>query len=88
MTAAVALLAWFFIVDFPQLARFLTEDEKNRVIDRLNKDRGDGEHDPITASKVFRYLLDWKLWGFALIVVPLKDIANPSSLEQQPLVML
>ena len=68
MTIAAAIVARFFIVDFPQLARFLRDDEKVRAIERLNKDRGDGEHDQITAEKVFRHLRDWKLWGFALIV--------------------
>src|SRR5271163_2560956 len=63
-----AIFCWFFIVDFPQLEGFLKEDEKVRVIERLNKDRGDGEHDDITFAKVIHHLSDWKLWGFALIV--------------------
>jgi len=64
----VAIVCWFFIVDFPQLARFLKEEEKVRTIERLNKDRGDGEHDDITFAKVIKHLSDWKVWGFALIV--------------------
>ena len=61
-------MCWFFIADFPQLARFLKEEEKVGTIDRLNKDRGDGEHDDITFAKVITHLSDWKVWGFALIV--------------------
>jgi sugar phosphate permease len=68
ITCAAAMFCWFFIVDFPQLAGFLKEDEKVRAIERLNKDRGDGEHDDITFAKVIHHLSDWKLWGFALIV--------------------
>jgi MFS family permease len=67
LTIAAAMVAWFFIVDFPQLAKFLNEDERARAVERLNKDRGDGEHDQITGAKVIKYLCDWKLWGFALI---------------------
>ena len=65
-----AIIAWFFIVDFPQLATFLKPDEKARAVERLNKDRGDGEHDQITFEKIIKHLSDWKLWGFALIVKP------------------
>jgi hypothetical protein len=68
MTIVAAIVARFFIVNFPQLARFLTNDEKDRVIQRLNKDRGDGEHDQITFQKVVHYLLNWQLWAFGLIV--------------------
>jgi MFS family permease len=68
ITVAAALGAWFFLVDFPQKAKFLRDEERIRVVERLNKDRGDGEHDQITGSKILLHLSDWKLWGFALIV--------------------
>ena len=73
LTIFCAIIARFFIVDFPQLATFLKPDEKARAIERLNKDRGDGEHDEITREKVFKHLSDWKLWGFALIVIHPRD---------------
>ena len=82
LTIFCAIIAWFFIVDFPQLATFLKPDEKARAVERLNKDRGDGEHDQITLEKVIKHLSDWKLWGFALIVRShLVKNANFSSLE-------
>jgi MFS family permease len=70
ITVVAALIAWFFLVDFPQKAKFLTDNERVRVIERLNKDRGDGDHDEITAQKILHHLSDWKLWGFGLIVRP------------------
>jgi MFS family permease len=70
ITIVAALVAWFFLVDFPQKAKFLTDNERVRVVERLNKDRGDGEHDEITAQKILHHLSDWKLWGFGLIVPP------------------
>lgn len=76
MTIVVALVAWFFLVDFPQKAKFLSEDERARVVERLNKDRGDGEHDEITLQKILLHLSDWKLWGFALIVLPYTHNSN------------
>jgi predicted MFS family arabinose efflux permease len=70
LTMFSGMVAWFFLVDFPQRAHFLDHDERLRVIERLNRDRGDGEHDAITREKVFRHLRDPKVWGFALIVSP------------------
>lgn len=68
ITVFAASVAWFFLVDFPQKAKFLRDEERVRVVERLNKDRGDGEHDQITGAKILLHLSDWKLWGFALIV--------------------
>ena len=36
MTITAAAVAWFFIVDFPQLAKFLSGDERSRAVERLN----------------------------------------------------
>ena len=79
MTATAGVVAWFFIVDFPQKAKFLHDYERERIIDRLNKDRGDGEHDQITPAKVVTHLSDWKLWVFGLTVSHPTATANFSS---------
>ena len=76
LTMVAGVVAWFFLVDFPQSARFLDHCERARIIERLNEDRGDGEHDAITRAKVFLHLRDMKVWGFAFIV----------SLLQKPLI--
>ena len=68
MTIVAAIVAWFFIVDFPQKAKFLKEEERTHAIKRLNEDRGDGDHDQITWEKVKHHLSDWKIWGFSLMV--------------------
>jgi MFS family permease len=70
LTIVVGLVAWFFLVDFPQRASFLDHYQRARVIERLNDDRGDGDNDAITREKVLLHLRDLKLWGFALIVRP------------------
>ena len=68
LTIATGFVAWFFLVDFPQRAAFLDDYQRELVIERLNKDRGDGEPDQITREKVFTHLRDPKVWGFAFIV--------------------
>ena len=79
MTVTAGIVAWFFIVDFPQKAKFLHDYERERIIERLNKDRGDGEHDQITPAKVVTHLSDWKLWVFGLTVSHATATANFSS---------
>ena len=79
MTVIAGVVAWFFIVDFPQKAKFLHDYEREQIIERLNKDRGDGEHDQITPAKIFAHLSDWKLWAFGLTVSHSSATANVSS---------
>jgi hypothetical protein len=87
MTVTAGIVAWFFIVDFPQKAKFLHDYERERIIDRLNKDRGDGEHDQITPAKVVTHLSDWKLWVFGLAVSHPTATANFSSSVSLQLLM-
>jgi len=77
-------MAWFFLVDFPQKAKFLEEEERVHVVERLNKDRGDGDHDQITGRKILLHLSDWKLWGFALIVSSHPQ-SHPHTLSSDPI---
>jgi len=66
-TCFFALLAFLLIVDFPDKAKFLTDKQRQFVRDRLNYDRGDAEPDALTWSKAFGFMLDLKLWAFALM---------------------
>ena len=73
-TLVAGIVTWFFLADFPQKATFLEEHERQQIIERLNKDRGDGDHDKLSASKIRKHLSDWKVWGFGLIVsFPVND---------------
>lgn len=66
----VCTAGWFIIIDFPTKAdNFLSPDEKEFVIQRINADRGDGEEDPITLAVILHHLKDWKLyfWAFNLM---------------------
>ncbi|ORY78191.1 MFS general substrate transporter [Protomyces lactucae-debilis] len=69
ITVALAILAFFFIVEFPQSEkrRFLSPRDHARVLYRLEKDRDDLEHDPLTARKLGKYLLEWRAWVMALM---------------------
>jgi hypothetical protein len=64
----VAVLAYLFVVDFPENNKFLTADETRFIIQRLEQDRGDVEMDHWTWKKFFSYLLTPKLWAFGIIL--------------------
>lgn len=62
MTCVVAVVAFFFIADFPEDAKWLTEEERAFVIHRLAEDQGDSDqNEPITLKGVMTSLSDLKL---------------------------
>ncbi|BFZ62854.1 hypothetical protein YB2330_003964 [Saitoella coloradoensis] len=67
ITMAAAIFAWFFIVDFPQKAKFLTEHERALIDARMNDDRGDAAPEALTASLVMSHLADWQMWAYSLM---------------------
>jgi len=79
ITIVAGLIGWVLIVDFPDKANFLSEEERRHVIRRLDRDRGDGEHDPLTTQKVLTHLSDWKIWAlsvaFACSTMPAYSLA-------------
>ncbi|BCS17334.1 uncharacterized protein APUU_10162A [Aspergillus puulaauensis] len=78
ITVGVCAIGWFIIIDFPTKAEgFLSPEEKQFVIDRINHDRGDAEEDPLTAAKILHHLKDWKLyfWAFNLMASTLPGYA-------------
>ena len=71
ITCAASLLAYLFLVDFPEKAdqswRFLNKDERDFVIRRINKDRDDVATEPFTFGRFLRPALFLQNWIFALI---------------------
>jgi sugar phosphate permease len=67
ITAALGIIAYWIIADFPDKATFLTPDEIKLVRDRIDADRGDATPDSLTWKKTMTYILDWKLWSFAVM---------------------
>ncbi|KAH7345872.1 phthalate transporter-like protein [Pyrenochaeta sp. MPI-SDFR-AT-0127] len=70
ITCIAAILAWFVIIDFPDKAErkgFLTHGEATFILQRIEDDRGDSVADPLTWTKFFHHLSDWKLWAYATL---------------------
>ena len=74
LTCAIALIGFVTIVDFPEHAsrrwcglQFLTKQESDFVVARIEKDRKDAIAEPFHVGKYLRGALDLKVWAFAAI---------------------
>jgi hypothetical protein len=74
LTCAIALVGFVTIIDFPEHAAkkwcgfsFLTQQESEFVVARIEKDRKDAIAEPFQLGKYLRGALDLKVWGFAAI---------------------
>lgn len=65
VTVFIGLLGYLLIVDFPDKAKFLTDDERSIVLMRIERDRADSVVDSMTMKKFLEYLLTPKLWLFS-----------------------
>ena len=80
ITVLVCIIGFFIIIDFPakvKPGKFLTVEEKQFVVDRINNDRGDAVEDEVTAARILYHLKDWRLyfWGINLMASTLPGYA-------------
>jgi hypothetical protein len=78
VTCVVCIIGRFIIIDFPTQARgFLSSEEQEFIIQRLNDDRGDADEDQVTMGKILCHLKDWRLyfWAFNLLASTLPGYA-------------
>ncbi|KAL9096115.1 MAG: hypothetical protein Q9165_001638 [Trypethelium subeluteriae] len=67
-TVIVAIVSYWMVFDFPDEARFLSEDDRARVIRRLKADRqSSAEHEDFKMKYFWASVMDWKTWAFAVI---------------------
>jgi hypothetical protein len=55
------------IVDFPEKSTFLTEEQKNWAVARIEADRGDAVPDQLTFRAFVKAISDAKIWAFAYL---------------------
>ncbi|KAI2601772.1 MFS general substrate transporter [Hypoxylon sp. NC1633] len=71
ISCLLALLSYVFLVGFPEDAdkswRFLNKDERDFIIRRVNRDRGDATAEPFSLRKFLIHAKDWKIWVHAFI---------------------
>jgi len=67
-TIIIAALSFYFIHDFPDEARFLSDDDKARVIRRLQEDKqASAKHENLKSHVVKSAYTDYKTYLYALI---------------------
>ncbi|KAL4809778.1 major facilitator superfamily domain-containing protein [Aspergillus unguis] len=69
VSVLIALLAPLLLADFPEKARFLTEDERRIVIRRLALDHGEEIDERITMEIFLSAVTDWKVHVVAIFLV-------------------
>ncbi|PPR06530.1 hypothetical protein CVT24_001424 [Panaeolus cyanescens] len=67
ITILLASIVYLFVPEFPDQNRFLTKEQTEFVLKRINEDRGDALPDKITWAKVKLHLSDWTIWGYGII---------------------
>lgn len=68
VTLAVALIAFFAMHDYPHTAKFLTTQEKEEVVRRLEHDRS-ALADEFHLKYFWHAVGDWKIWVHMLITI-------------------
>ncbi|BEI83108.1 hypothetical protein CcaverHIS002_0309760 [Cutaneotrichosporon cavernicola] len=67
MTIMIGIIGFIFLQEFPDRAKFLTEEEKEIVRTRIERDRGDATHDPLTLAKMREYAMEPQPWIFGIM---------------------
>lgn len=70
VTALLGFVGYIFIVDFPENARqtkrFLTAEEVEIMVSRIDADRGDAHSTEFSLRPYLENALDWKVWILAI----------------------
>ncbi|PVH98127.1 hypothetical protein DM02DRAFT_467425, partial [Periconia macrospinosa] len=79
ITGVIAFVAFFFLVGFPEEAHkswnFLTEQKRDFVLRRVNRDRGDALTEPFSLKAFLKPAADFKLWVFAFMFFCVTTVA-------------
>ncbi|KAJ8613289.1 hypothetical protein MRB53_036976 [Persea americana] len=72
ITCAVAIVGFVFLLDFPDKTgsrslKFLTPEELQHTVARIEHDRADAHVEPFKLGRFLKPALDWQIWAFAFI---------------------
>jgi hypothetical protein len=79
ITATIALVSKFFIVDWPETCKFLTEEEKRLLVARLAADVGDAKMNRLDKRAAKRIFGDWKMYVGTLIYMGIVNTGYATS---------
>ncbi|PPQ99395.1 hypothetical protein CVT24_005378 [Panaeolus cyanescens] len=67
LMVVLSTTTYLLIPEFPDRNTFLTVEQTEAVLKRIDEDRGDAMPDEITYQKIKRHMGDWKIWCYGLI---------------------
>lgn len=71
LTCALSIASYWLLVDFPDSKRaswnFLGQKERDWIVHRIQRDRGDTQVPPFNLKKFLASGLDWKVWAYAMM---------------------
>jgi hypothetical protein len=62
MTAGVTVVAYFLMSDWPESAKWLSDEERAILQDKIKGEGTVGKMDRLDSRALRRILLDWKIW--------------------------
>ncbi|KAK4541561.1 hypothetical protein LTR36_007858 [Oleoguttula mirabilis] len=67
-TILIGIASYYMVHDFPDDAKFLSPDDRHRVLRRLKADaQSSAEHEEFRMAYFWASVTDWKTWAFAVI---------------------
>ena len=69
LTAVVAVIGYFFMHGFPEEATFLSEDDREYILERLRHDAGGATSDTLTTKMALSVFRDWQIWCMYTTVI-------------------
>ncbi|KAK6367905.1 hypothetical protein LTS17_010057 [Exophiala oligosperma] len=68
-TIVVGASCWWMVPNWPDTARFLSEDDRIRLRRRLAKDKQSSTAEAYDKRHIIAAFKDWKTWGFGFVLV-------------------
>jgi cyanate permease len=75
LTIVIAITFKFMVVDWPETATFLTENERTLLLKRLALDVGEARMDILNRRSAKRIFTDWKIWCATLMYMGVVNTA-------------
>ncbi|OMP88056.1 putative transporter C11D3.18C [Diplodia seriata] len=70
ITVVFSFCSIFWIVPFPEQSTMFTAEEKAVLLTRIVEDGGVVRHDKLGPKRFVKYMLDWKIWLWCVVVPP------------------
>lgn len=85
-TVVIGAASKFFTVDWPEAAKFLTDEERKVLVAKLAKDHGEARMDHLDKRAAKRIFKDWKIYCGILMYLGIVNTGYSGSVRSQLLI--